>query len=280
MKTYFYKCVYLIVYAVVTFLFQSCDDSPALPSRKAVIEGYFRSGEYPSVFFTSSVVPEMSGNVADAIVNWGKVSISDGDTTVILTGRADDSYMPPYVYFTFDMTGIPGKTYSITAEFKDLRAHASMRMPYPVEIDSITITPAANDSLRSASLHFTSPAETPAYFYISLKKNQRGERMLPCMMGTVKTDLPGAHYSIPILRPRVKTDSIPYISQLIVGEEWIVSLNRIECSAFEFWKAYDNMVMFSNSPFITTSESLPTNIDGGLGIWSVEGSSQKEISVR
>lgn len=269
-----------ILTGIAAIMIQGCEEDTPVNSRKAVIEGYICNGENPCVIFSSSIVPGISGNVADAVVNWGKVTVSDGDTTIVLTGRVDDSYVPNYVYYNFDIAGIPGKTYSISAEFKDLKAHASARMPYPVEIDSITLTPTTVDSLRAATLHFTSPTETPSYFYISMKKNQKEERMLPCMMGTVKTDLPGAHYSIPVLHPRVKTDSAKYVSQLIVGEEWTVSLNRVESIVYDFWKAYDDMVMFSTSPFISSTESLPSNIIGGFGIWSVEGSYQRVISVK
>lgn len=266
--------------AAPAMLLQCCGDAPQPNSGKAVIEGYMRSGDTPLVLFSSSVVPGTSGNIADAVVNWGKVTVSDGDTTVVLTGRVDDSYMPPYVYYTFDMKGTPGKTYSVTAEFKDLKARSSMTMPMPVEIDSITMVRGDNDTLRSATLHFTSPDQSPACFYLSMKRNSRGARMMPCMMSSIKTDRSNAHYSIPILKPRVRIDSVKYVPQLVVGEEWIVSLNRTEGPAYDFWKAYDDMVMFSTSPFISTSESLPTNVIGGFGVWSVEGSSEMTITVQ
>ncbi|MDE6697755.1 MAG: DUF4249 domain-containing protein [Muribaculaceae bacterium] len=279
MKHSIFNILSTIITVGISFSIQGCDDYTIDSPRKAVIEGYFCSGDHPYVIFSSSVVPSISGNVADAVINWGKVTISDEDTTIVLTGRVDDSYIPPYVYYSFDMVGIPGKTYSVSAEFKDLKAHASMKMPYPVAIDSITLSTTDIDTLRAATLHLTSPEETPSYFYISMKKNDNGQRMLPCMMGTIKTDLPGAHYSIPVLHPRVKMDSTQYISQLIVGEEWTVSLNRIESPVYNFWKSYDDMVMFSTSPFISTTESLPTNIIGGFGIWSVEGSFQTKLKV-
>lgn len=280
MKINFIKTIYPLVYVVFSVLFQCCDDTPEPYSRKAVIEGYLRSGEYPSVIFSSSIVPSISGNLADAVVNWGKVTVSDGDTTVILTGKVDDSIVPPFIYYSSDMEGIPGKTYTITAEFKDLHAYSEMTLPEPIGIDSITISPYGPDSLRSATVHFTSPRDTPAFFYLSMCKDERNARMYPCMMGSMKTDLPATHYSIPLLRPKIKIDSTKYISQLLVGEEWIVSLNRIERPIFDFWKAYDDMLMFSQSPFITTSESLPTNIKGGFGVWSVEGSSKMKLKVK
>ena len=273
--------IFLLSWAAApAILIQGCGDTPTPPAAKAVIEGYLRSGDTPLVLFSSSVVPGTSGNIADAVVNWGKVTVSDGDTAVVLTGRVDDSYMPPYVYYTFDMTGTPGKTYSVTAEFKDLKACSTMTMPMPVEIDSITLIRSDNDTLRSATLHFTSPGQSPAYFYLSMRQNARGSRMMPCMMGSIKTDRPHTHYSIPILKPRVRIDSVKYVPQLAVGEEWIVSLNRTEGPVYDFWKAYDDMVMFSTSPFISTSESLPTNVSGGFGVWSVEGSSQMAVTVQ
>ena len=103
-------------------MLQCCGEEPIHGVRKAVIEGYFRSGEYPAVMFSSSVVPGISGNLTDALINWGKVTISDGDTAVVLTGRVDDSYAPPYIYYTFGMIGIPGRTYTISAESKELKA--------------------------------------------------------------------------------------------------------------------------------------------------------------
>lgn len=280
MKKSLYKTIYLIISVFIATLMPSCDDNPDAPVHKAVIEGYIRNGEYPTVFFSSSVIPEISGNVADAVINWGKVTLTDGDTTVVLTGRVDDSSVPPFVYYTFDMVGTPGKTYSVLAKFKNLKAHASVKMPDQVKIDSIIMTPTEYDSLRSVTLHFTSPKETPSFFYLSIKKRERGARMLPCMMGTIRTDVPEAHYSIRVLRPRVRIDSANYVPQLIVGEEWIVSLNRTESPVYDFWKAYDDMVMFSSSPFITSSQSLPTNISGGFGVWSVEASTQSLITVQ
>lgn len=280
MKKSLLTVISTIIFPLITVMLQCCGEEPTPAARKAVIEGYFRSGEYPAVMFSSSVVPGIRGNITDALINWGKVTITDGDTAVVLTGQVDHTYTPPYVYYTFDMTGIPGRTYTISAEFKDLKAFASVRMLQPVKIDSITTTPTVNDTLRSATLHFTSPVEGPAFFYLSMKKNERNTRMLPCMMGTIKTDFPGTHYSIPLLRPRIKSDPREYVSQLIVGEEWVISLNRVERPVYDFWKAYDEMVMFSTSPFISTSASLPSNINGGYGIWSVEGSYQMRLSVK
>lgn len=268
-----------ILVVLTLSLLLSCSSKDPDNGRKAVIEGYIKTDSYPVVLFSSSVVPEMEGNLSDVIVNWGKVSISDGDTTIILTGRVDNLYLPPYKYYTTEMTGTPGKTYTVTADFKELHATASVKMPYPVSIDSVTYISSGNGIMKTATLHFTAPEDTPAYFYLSLQNISTNSVPMPCMMGTIETDRPGASYSIAILKPKIKISGEKYNSQFLPGEEWTVGLNRIERSVYDFWTAYSNMLLFSTSPFISSNESLPTNIHGGYGVLSVEGTSTFKMHV-
>ena len=257
----------------LSILAAACDDTPPATIQKGVIEGTVSSGDYPVVLFSSSIVPDKEGSLKDAVVNWGKVTISDGEREVVMTGSPDSRYIPPFRYHTLEMRGEPGKTYTVTATFKDLKVRAVCRMPHPTSIDSVTVAATEIDTLKAATLHFTCPEDTPAYYYVTLRRPGSDSRSAPGMMGTIKADIPGKSYSIPILRPRFRIDSVKYQSQLVVGEEWIVALNRVEKPVYEFWKAYDNMVLFSSSPFLNTSESLPTNIEGGYGVWSPQGTS-------
>lgn len=250
----------------------ACGEAPPAAEPKAVIEGVISSGDYPVVLFSSSVVPGEAGSLKDAVVNWGKVTISDGEREVVMTGAPDSRYIPPFRYTTLEMRGEPGKTYTVTATFRNLKARAVGRIPFPTAIDSVTVAPTDVDSLKAATLYFTSPEDVPAYYYLTLRRPGGDSRPSPGMMGTIKVDLPGKSYSLPVLRPRVRLDSVKYQSQLIVGEEWIVSLNRVDRPVYEFWKAYDNMILFSSSPFLSSSESLPSNIEGGYGVWSPQGS--------
>lgn len=277
----------ITVIAIISWIVAACDEAVERVPAKAVIEGTFSSDGYPVVIFSRSVSPDYNGSISDAVINWGKVTVSDGEHEVILTGRVDNSYLPPFCYYSHDLKGIPGKTYTVTARFNDLYAESTVRMPYPTPIDSISIVSTDVDTLRAATLHFTSPPDTPAYYYLTLQRTERGSHPQPCLLGTIETDNANSHYSIAVLRPRIKLpqqiassdDSDDYISSLIVGEEWIAALNRVEKRVYEFWKSYDNMLLFSSSPFIATNESLPTNIIGGYGVWSPQGSASLEFTV-
>lgn len=268
-------------FATILFatIIAACDETPSPADRQAVIEGYISNDGYPTVYFTSSVTPDDGGSISDAVINWGKVTIDDGEREVVLTGRVDDTGLPPYRYYTLNMVGESGRTYRIKADFKDLHAVSEVRMPFPTPIDGLTFEETSVDTLRAVTLHFTSPEDTPAYYYISMRKQEKESRFSPCVMGSICADIPGAHYSIPVLKPRIKIDGEKYVSSVAVGEKWEVSLNRVEKEVYEFWKAYDNMILFSNSPFISSSQSLPTNIVGGLGIWSPQGVSTLRFEV-
>ncbi len=267
----------IIIHIFFTFflgvILISCESEPEIQPELPVIEGSFNSDGYPVITFSKSVSPGIDGDLASAMINWGKVTISDGEKEVILTGRKDNRYLPPFIYTTVKMTGIPGKTYTINASFKDFKASASARMPYPTPIDSLVVKPTSVDSLYSATLHFTSPPDVPAYYYITLRRIGEDARLSPALMGNIQVLEAGKHCSMQVLGPKIKIDDTIYVSNFKKGSVWEVRLNRVEKDVYEFWKAYDNMIMFSTSPLVSTNESLPTNISGGLGVWSPQGSS-------
>lgn len=245
-----------------------------------VMEASISSDGYPIVFLTSSVTPEVQGSIRDKVITTAKVVISDGEREVVMTASAKRDFLPPFRYYTFNMRGRPGRTYTVTATHSGRTISGTSYMPHPTSIDSVVLRHTDNDSLRSAILYFTAPQDTPAYYYLTMSNPaQNGGQPLPCMLGSVRTNTPGEHISIPVLKPRLRLDSTKYISHLRTGEIVDIQLNRVTPEVYEFWRAFDNMVDFSGSPFITTDQSLPGNVSGGLGIFSSCGTSHCKIEV-
>lgn len=264
----------------------SCVSEPEPSRTRPVIEGWINSDGYPVVIFTSSLNPEEKDQkISDRIITWGKVTISDGVDTVILTGGPDKTIFPPYRYYNFELKGKPGKTYYLTAKFEDLYAEAQCYMPEPTPIDSIIIRPIEGiDTLRSGTLYFTSPKDTPAYYYITildLKHPEGGDgRPLPAMLGTVKTTEGGKRFEVPIYNPKNQLDTTTFIPQLRPGQELAINLCRITEEVYNFWYNYDNSSLFGNSQFIKTDNPGEIgNIKGGYGVWSAQGISTLKIRV-
>lgn len=260
----------------------ACSDSEPAAPVLPVIEGWIDSDGYPVVQFTATFVPgHDEESLADKVLQFGKVTISDGETSVTMTGGPASDYFPPYRYYTYSMTGEPGRTYEIVAEHGKLRARAVCTMPWPTPIDEVLFEPIeGNDSLRAASLSFTAPEDCPAYYGVTVRKAERGQRPYPAMMGTAMATRPGEKVTVPVFNPKNKllesgTDFVP---QLKIGQEIVVSLCRLTPEVYEFWKGYDEVTLFGGSQFVSTS-SLKGNIEGGYGVWSAQGTSSVYVVV-
>ena len=276
-----YKSLFGI--GTICLLLSGCMSEPTHGTAKAVIEGWIDSGGSPMVIFTASLSPDDEPqSIADKIIRWGKVTVSDGEQTIILTGGPDKNLFPPFSYYTYRLIGVPGRTYRITAEYEDLYAEASCTMPYPTPIDSLIVTPIeGNDSLRSATLCFTAPTDTPAYYYVTVRKEGRGTRPYPAMMGTVKALRPGENIRVPVFNAKNQLDTASFVPQLKVGQNLEIALCRVTEEVYNFWTTYENAVMFGGSLIIdnsTGSESVG-NIAGGYGVWSVQGVSKVVLEV-
>lgn len=273
--------IFLSIVSVLLLLLSGCDDSnvPDYPVQP-VIEGWITSDGFPTVQFTTSVRPGIDGSISDNIILWGTVSISDGETTRVMTAGPSDRLNPPYRYYCHSMFGKPGVTYTIRARYKDMIAEATCRMPSPTPIDSIRTAKTEIDTLRSATLYFTAPEDTPAYYYLTMNLRSLPDQPLPCMLGSIKVTEPGKSVNVPVFNPKRRLDDTDYYPNHRVGDTIVVNLNRITPEVYEFWRAYDNMNNFTNSPFISSSESLPGNIRGGLGIFSAMGTTTKVLVIK
>ena len=114
------KVFYILL--LFAFVFVACDDEFGIKSQSSdlVVEGWIQNNQFPVVILTrtlpvTSEFQEMD-NLEDYIVNWAKVSITDGTDTVVLTGKYDEDYFPPYIYTTGRMRGETGKSYKLMVD--------------------------------------------------------------------------------------------------------------------------------------------------------------------
>lgn len=275
-----YPCLFILT--TVISLFHGCSsDTPSMPVSP-VIEGWFDSDGHPVVMFTTTVSPDnKSGTFDDKMIQWGRVAISDGTVETVLTGGVSDDFFPPHRYYTTEIKGTPGKTYTLTADYRDMHVTSTATMPFPTSIDSITIAPIeSNDTLRAVTLHLTAPTDVPAYYYLTVSRYGDNTRALPSMLGNAVATIAGEHIEIPVMLPKNRLDINQYIAQPAVGDRLIINLNRVEEPIYDFWRDFDNMIMFGNSQFVSNDNSLRSNIVGGFGVWSPQGTSTARVEIK
>lgn len=270
--------------AVMAIVATGCErDTVEQSERRLVVEGTLNSDGYPEIFLTLSAAADASGGVvADNVVRWGVVTLSDGDQEVILTGGPRPGLVPPFMYYSFDMQGEPGKTYLLTAEYDGMKVSSSVTMPAPTPVGGIiSDAVAGNENLRTLTLWFTAPDDCPAYYHVSTRVNGKDSRFYPCVPGTVAVNEKGTKVEMPVIRGTsgFKTDD-NNDNFFRVGDKVTVRLARVAPDVFNFWRAWDNAALTGGSVFVGSSISLPTNITGGYGVWSPQGVTDVNIEIR
>ena len=122
--------------------------------------------------------PDGMQNIENYIVRWGKVTISDGTDSVILTGGYDNDFFPPYKYTTFKMTGQAGKTYTLTAEYRGKKATAVTTIPQPVELDSLHVVRSESDTLFYIKAFFEDNPDERNYYGLFSKRHGKDKAFL------------------------------------------------------------------------------------------------------
>lgn len=269
----------LIRLLALSFLMVGCDsDADMAPSGFLVIEGGIDSNGYISVMLTSSVeVSDESGCLDDMMIRWGKVTVDDGTRQVILTGRVNSALMPPYEYYSFDMLGVPGHTYTLTAEYDGKTVVSSCYMHEPTPIASMESNPSGEGYV--VYVKFVAPDDCPAYYHVRTMCIEDEDRLYPGMLGTVVATTPGEIVTVPAYRGKHFSNSKDFSPLWEKGQSVMVSLDRVSKEVYDFWCDYNDKVLFGGSQFVGLSTNLPTNVSGGRGVWSARGVSQGVILV-
>ncbi len=251
----------------------ACDNTTSPSAPSLVIDGWIDSDGYPVVVLTRTISPGDSKKtpVADCLVRWGKVTVSDGEREVVLTGSSNENYFPPYIYRSYEMKGEPGRTYSVTASYDGMTASSSCKMPSRPRITGIVTRKVQDsDSLCELTLNFVPAAGERFYHIVTRPYGSRG-RMLPSFMGAVKADVGADTVSVPVYAPKTDTSPDDFSPYFKTGDIIEVALCTITPEVYDFWLGYDDEVAFGGNQFVTSAGNLQSNVMNGYGVWSARG---------
>ncbi len=246
-----------------------------------VLDGRIGTDGFPLVVLTKSLSPDETDTpLNDKLIRWAKVTVSDGENEVVLTGGPSSAMFPPYRYYTYRMEGEPGKRYTVHAVGEGVDLKASAVMPRPTDIEAVVPSVLQDDKDKySLVLKFKSPQDGPAYYYVTMR-NDIEARTLPAFLGTIETGPDGGkEYSLSLMRPKIRIDSVDYEPYFLSGEVWEITLNRVDKEEYRYWRSYNDYLLTGSTPLVGSSENLKGNVEGGYGIWSVCGSSTTYITI-
>jgi hypothetical protein len=263
--------------------FWACQDA-VLPyhTPEIVVEGWIENEGYPVVMLTTTVpVNESvkdSSDLAGHIIRWGKVTVSDGEKEVVLAGKKDDRYFPPYIYTTSRIKGEVGKTYRLMVEYSGRIVTASTTIPKPAQLEYIKVRK-TEDEKYYMSAGLKDDRSTKDYYKIFTKVRKRDSTYNSAFLGlTDDVVLGDGIEEIPINKG---------VGSLTGIEENHFSLNDIvdirfctlDRKSWEYWSDFEEIQSLSRNPFFPITTDIRSNIEGGLGYWAGYGSTYYSIEI-
>lgn len=248
-----------------------------------VVEGWIEEGQPPMVFVTHAADLTVDSASFDGFVEkWSRVSVFDGDTRYILTGRINKAYMPQFVYTTSRLKGKVGHSYRLVVETDTdtVESYAEM-LPSP-RLDKLTPVPVEGSDSLFAIRADISGIENDSYYKIFARSEKCETRFYGSFLGTFRGSSYDSGKGWTVTRGvhsgynRDENFSHYYAE----GDRVTVRVCRLEPGLFEFWHVYDNNVSLSQNLFFTFAGNCPSNITGGLGYWAAYGYSQKTVKIK
>lgn len=274
-----------IIYILSLMLGIGCSEVE-LPetSPQLVVEGWIETGRGPVVMVTTTVpVDHKIGSEEDLkkyVVTWGKVTISDGEQEVVLTGMKDDDYFPPYIYTTSSIRGEAGKTYSLKVEYGGHTATAVTTIPDAVPLEDIKVRKSRNneDGFYMTGVLKDNP-DTKDYYKVFIRTNKKDSTYVPSFLGLINDDvLSGGSDEIPINNTFRKLED-GGTSTLFSAEDFVfIRFSTLDKASYDYWNDFDDNTM-SRNPLFPVTSVIRTNISGGLGHWSGYGASYYKVSI-
>lgn len=271
---------HLILFTFTTLLLlTSCDkkiytnETP----QEIVVEGWIDAGGYPIVMLSKSIPISSEWqsfeNLDEYIIKWGKVTVSDGEKEVVLTGKYDSDYYPPYIYTTTEIQGVAGKKYKLMVSYNEFYAEAETTIPEIVELEAIYGTYSDNKYILKAKID-DNPNEHNYYKFFA-RVIDRDNMYLSSNIAVIND----ADYNFPAEIPIEIGSSMLYDKHLrdfVLTKEHSVRIKfaAIDSVAYTFWNDYKNVVEISRNSMFRYNNNIHSNIKGGLGYWFGYGATE------
>lgn len=252
-----------------------------------VVEGWIEEGEFPIVQLMHSIPITFEYQSFDSLgkymERWAKVTISDGSNEVVLVGKPDRRYMPPFLYTTTDMRGERGKTYRLTVEYGNGgHAEATTSIPAKATLDTIWIeSVASSDTLFQLRGRITAepPGSGEQYYKLFSTIGVMSRQYLSSYLGVMSSSMLGSSREVPINKGRNNLTTDLFTPYYTHGDTVFVKIARLDKTAYDFWHSFEDMATLSRNPLFPMNDNLTTNISGGLGYWFGYGSSTYSIVI-
>lgn len=251
---------------------------------KVVVEGWIDAGKHPIVMLHTSYSLSLSEPDSTTLLDvleqhmvlFGKVVIFDGEDSVILTGRVDTNYLPPYIYTTTKMRGEVGKSYSLHATYKSFSAKSKTIIPEKAIFDSI------RTDINNQKVHVIGYANQLEIGepYIIMARITKDKQYKICPMGAFRASQ--KQLKLTINNPINFTGEGMILQTLFPQTDSVdiaIKFAKVGEAEYQFWDSYIAQNLTQGLFFMETHSNIISNIQDGNGYWCGMGASEYTISL-
>jgi hypothetical protein len=268
--------IYILFSISIVFAAYSCQQENYVTdfTPSIVVDGRIESNGYPYVFLTHNIpyyVDIDSNQIEYLVLRQAKITVSDGESSEILTLKRDKKLFPPFYYQGNELMGEPGKTYALTVEYGNTILTATTTIPFPVTPDSAWFQPkrdTPDKGLILVRLH-DNPNETDYYkMFTRIEGKQTG--FIPTLLSDYSDKwINGQNYVFQLNKgPDTylnMNDADFYFSR---NDTISLKVCTLDKEHFDFWYSYRNEVANGANPLASSYHTINSNIKGdGIGIW-------------
>ncbi len=268
---------------ILSFLLYSCVREE-VDHTKMVVEGWIDAGKHPIVMLHTSYSLSLSEPDSTTLLDvleqhmvlFGKVVIFDGEDSVILTGRVDTNYLPPYIYTTTKMRGEVGKSYSLHATYKSFSAKSKTIIPEKAIFDSI------RTDINNQKVHVIGYANQLEIGepYIIMARTTKDKQYKICPMGAFRASQ--KQLKMTINNPINFTGEGMILQTLFPQTDSVdiaIKFAKVGEAEYQFWDSYIAQNLTQGLFFVETHSNIISNIQDGNGYWCGMGASEYTISL-
>lgn len=247
-----------------------------------VLEGWIEDGKFPVVLLSTSVPVSTEAqdleSLQNHIVRWGKVTISDGEKEVILTGGPDDRFVPPYSYTTVRMRGQAGRTYTIKAEYDGHVITSTTVIPARKELDYIRSEEVLPGKYRLVAGLQDDPFEKN-YYKFFVRRSGKDSTYMSSFLGLVNDDVLSEGVSEIGVYNGMSVRDNDFNQYFEEGDVVSVRFSTIDEESWKYWSDFEEIQSLARNPFFPVSNTIKSNVSGGLGYWAGYGSSYYTVPI-
>ncbi len=272
---------------LLMLIISSCEKNITvdLPPSKSqvVVEGYVETGLPPYVYLSYSTdyfAPTDSASVVDYTIKGATVIINDGFTSDTLL-----EISPTYGYFyvSTKLTGITGRTYTLTVITKNGEVvTGKTTLTAPIKLDSLYFKPQPNnDTLGFTWAKLTDPDTLGNCYRWFAKRLHKDSLYIPPFGSAFEdkfingTTLEFAYNRGELPNTQTEPDDLE-AGFYKIGDTVVVKFCTMDYNSYQFWRDAETQSANNGNPFGSISPINP-GVEGGLGIFCAYAASYDTV---